>query len=59
MLDTIFYCIGVVVCIASGFAVTGIFLGLSANLVWKRLKTRHTLAKLMKIIKENNIGESK
>lgn len=58
MLDIIFYRVGVIVCIAGGFAVTGIFLGLSTNLVWKRLKTRHTLAKLMKIIKENNIGES-
>ncbi len=55
MLDIIFYWVGVIVCVAGGFAVTGIFLGLSTNLIWKRLKDVHTLPKLMKIIRENKL----
>lgn len=55
MLDIIFYWVGCIVCIVGGFAVTGILLGLSTNLIWKRLKNVHTLTKLMKIIRENKL----
>ena len=58
MLDNIFYWIGVIVCVAGGLFVTGMFIGMGTNLVWKRLKDVHTLAKLMKIIKENKLGEN-
>ena len=57
MLDIIFYLVGVIVCVAGGFSVTGIFVGLSINLIWKRLKDVHTLGKLIKVIRENKIGE--
>jgi hypothetical protein len=43
MLDSIFYWIGVIVCVAGGFAVTGMFVGTVINFIWKRLKAVHTL----------------
>lgn len=58
MLDVIFYWIGVIACVSSGLFVTGMFVGIVINFIWKRLKAVHTLAKIMKIIRENKIGGS-
>lgn len=57
MLDIIFYWTGVVVCITSGLFVTGITLGIVVNFVWHKLRDTHSIASLVKIIRENKIGE--